>query len=551
MAKIPVDAILWRQVTKTNYNTLSGTAKGEYDIRLGIDDEIDSFFRGVSKTDQTALGGYTLKIDLAPLESTSPVPKTPLRVRYMGPRSSRGDWNIPSQRPDTAYPLWRLSRVNPNQAEDNYIVIARCVDGTFHARWLKPKAFGQLPIFLQKRFSSATFGVISMSSDGASDMAEQLAKKLRKDHNVLLYGPPGTGKSKLMWDVANAMKAPAFTIDTTAEDEPFSGGGTGKSPLIRWVTFHQSYGYEDFVIGLRPDAGSSQLLSLRAAPGVLLELAEHCRITGEPAVLLIDEINRGNVSRIFGEFITLLEADKRLGSDGKATKTTVGVNLPYVDHTTTVEFNGTQAPITNPFTLPENLYVLASMNSVDRSVAPLDAAIRRRFRIINLDANLTELEGAFAASPPTMDDNEVKALRQVSVGLLRHLNDGIAAFRGVDYQMGQWYLAGLLGAKNLADTESALVEIWNEKLLPHLEDIFHGRAEQLIALLGEDGPLEVISPSSEYENVGARVFLRHRDFDGTQVLTYLTKLVGTTSASSENVLQTSTVSTGDIVLASA
>lgn len=550
MAKIPIDAILWRKVTDTNYNTLDGTAKGEYDIRLGRDDLVDGFFAGLTRANPTSLGGFTLEIDLAPLESTDPVPQSKLRIRHMGAKSERQDWYIASQRPTTAYPLWRLPRVAPDRTQVNYIIIARGVDGSYHGRWLKPKAFARLPSSLQGRLRSATFGVTFMAASGAGNTATELAKKLQKDHNILLYGPPGTGKSRLMWDVANALKAPPLTIDTTVEDEPLAGGVSGKGPLIRWVTFHQSYGYEDFVIGLRPDTGSSQPFSLRAAPGVLLELAEYCRTTGEPAVLLIDEINRGNVSRIFGEFITLLEADKRLSPDGTATDTTVGLNLPYLDHTTVVDVSGTPAPVINPFTLPANLYVLASMNSVDRSVAPLDAAIRRRFRIINLDPDLTELQGAFADRPPAMDDADVNALRGAAVELLRHLNDGIAAFRGSDYQMGQWYLAGLLGADNRADTEAAMVEIWNEKLLPHLEDIFHGRAEQLIALLGEDGPLEVVSPSSEYESAGARVFLRRRDFDRAQVLTYLTKLAGFKAASPANSPQSAAVSPGNIAPAS-
>lgn len=528
MALVPIDAILWRRLQQANYDSLDGLSAGQYDIRLGRDDDVATFFAGVPQLNLTPLGGYDLQVPVAAFNGTSPVPQMELRVRYMGPQSQRKDWNIPSQRPDTAYPLWRLSRSNPNRLAENFVIIVRDVLGQFHARWLDAAAVAALPDQLRLALrSQKNMGVEFMAVTQRSDEAARIADKLLASHNVLLYGPPGTGKSQLMWEVAKAFGRDPLQIDTADEAQPLKGGAATQEPIVRWVTFHQTYGYEDFIIGLRPDPSSGQALSLKAFPGVLLELAEAARVTGRPVVLLIDEINRGNVSRIFGEFITLLEPDKRLGGDGNETETTVPVSLPYVDADTVVSVDGQDLPVSKRFTLPANIYLLASMNSVDRSVAPLDAALRRRFRIVNFDPDLGALKAEFARRPPTgsaEDVVEVIRLRTLATDLLSHLNEGISAFRGPDYQIGQWYLADLLKATDRAGACSTLVGIWEEKLQPHLEDVFHGRAEQLAALIGEDGPIRLSDLPSSYESAGARPFISRQPLSPDQMLAFLARL---------------------------
>ncbi|MBO2008664.1 AAA family ATPase [Hymenobacter negativus] len=166
---------------------------------------------------------------------------------------------------------------------------------------------------------------------------------LERRRNLLLQGPPGTGKTFLARRLAWLMLG--------AQDERH----------IELVQFHPSYGYEDFMLGFRPDAeGRFHLVR-----GVLPLLCQRAAADpGRPYFLLIDEVNRGNIPRIFGELLLLLEADKR----GPAH----ALRLPY-------------APPDAPrFFVPDNLYVIGTLNLADRSLSPLDYALRRRFAFVAL-----------------------------------------------------------------------------------------------------------------------------------------------------------------------
>jgi len=166
---------------------------------------------------------------------------------------------------------------------------------------------------------------------------------LARRRNLLLQGPPGTGKTFLARRLAWLLLG--------ARDES----------RLELVQFHPSYGYEDFVLGFRPDARGQ----FRLVPGVLPLLCQRAAADPErPYVLVIDELNRGQVARIFGELLGLLEADKR----GPAH----ALRLPY-------------APPDAPrFFVPENLFVVATLNLADRSLSPLDYALRRRFAVVEL-----------------------------------------------------------------------------------------------------------------------------------------------------------------------
>ncbi|WP_055562431.1 AAA family ATPase [Hymenobacter sp. AT01-02] len=180
---------------------------------------------------------------------------------------------------------------------------------------------------------------------------------LRRRRNLILQGPPGTGKTFLARRLA--------WLELGATD----------AARVEVVQFHPSFSYEDFVQGFRPDGAGS----FRLQDGILVNFCHRAAQDPErPHILLIDELNRGNVARIFGELLLLLEADKR----GPAH----AIRLPY-------------APVGSPpFFVPENLYLIGTMNLADRSLAPLDYALRRRFAFVGLEPEFGEPLQAFLAA---------------------------------------------------------------------------------------------------------------------------------------------------------
>ena len=363
--------------------------------------------------------------------------------------------------------------------------------------------------------------------------AQSVLDALEIHKNVLLVGPPGTGKSHLMKEVQNLFQSKysgtvgtQFFIDTTKEREAI----TANKSLVghsAWVTFHQGYSYEDFVIGLRPKPGAGTGLTLEAKAGVLLQLAAYT--AKGCGLLLIDEINRGNTSRIFGEFITLMEEDKRLMDDGTEAETTVTVTLPYIGEGEPILLEE-GVEIRREFRMPRRLYTLASMNSVDKSTAPIDSAIRRRFHVINLSPTRVDLETCAGVKEST------HPVARLAVNLFERLNNGIGLYLGPDFVLGQYYLPSRtkLGSMDESKAKEVLVNIWHHRILPQLVELFQGRTEALLSLLdlGEKGGSEtsgltVFRPNDEDLDDGAMPFVLVTDRGETDdVFAYLMSMTG-------------------------
>ncbi len=236
---------------------------------------------------------------------------------------------------------------------------------------------------------------------------------------------------------------------------------TGPVQRYSFVTFHQSYGYEEFVEGLRPllvgDAEAGEV-AYEIRPGVFKELCRKARQSPDQRfAMVIDEINRGNISKIFGELITLIEADKRDPLDGTPPQAEV-----------TLAYSGEK------FSVPVNVDIVGTMNTADRSLALLDTALRRRFEFVPLMPDTrAEKDPADADSAPlaglvVTTDSGVIDVRL----LLQRLNERIEALYDRDHGIGHAYLTGLVNANDGPVRFQALAATFRHRIVPLLEEYF-------------------------------------------------------------------------------
>ena len=270
--------------------------------------------------------------------------------------------------------------------------------------------------------------------------------------NTILYGPPGTGKTYLTAPrcVEICDRTGRLTDDRIRERyaeirkryKELVGCGR-----VEFVTFHQSYGYEEFVEGLRPAPNEGGQIGFRLVPtpGVLKRIAERARGDLENAyVLVIDEINRANISKVMGELITLLEEDKREGALNE-----VAVTLPH---------SGDE----QKFTLPPNLHILGTMNTADRSIALIDTALRRRFHFEEM-----------APKPELL--SVVNGIDLPAV--LKSINDRLEYLIDRDHLIGH---AWLMNASTKADVD----DIVRRKIIPLVAEYFYDDWRKVRAVLG-------------------------------------------------------------------
>jgi len=269
------------------------------------------------------------------------------------------------------------------------------------------------------------------SSDPLADLAQRLLleptsylkridRLLRSKRQLIFYGPPGTGKTYIARELARHY--------------------AGDPDRVQIVQFHPSYAYEDFVEGYRPQRVDGQP-GFELVAGPLKRLADLAMEQPEvPHVLLIDEINRGNVAKVFGELYFLLE---------------------YRNEEIRLQYSA------EPFALPENLWIVGTMNTADRSIALMDAALRRRFYFVPFFPDQPPIQGLLRrwleANKPDLDwvADVVDAANQQLEN--RHAAIGPSYFMKPDLD------------------EEWVSVIWEHAILPYLGEQFFGEEERLAA----------------------------------------------------------------------
>jgi len=248
-----------------------------------------------------------------------------------------------------------------------------------------------------------------------------------------------------------------------------------------FVTFHQSFTYEDFIEGIKPDLENEDgEIKYNIEDGIFKRIADRAkRDPFNKYALFIDEINRGNVSQIFGELITLIEEDKRLGNDEA-----IEVTLPYSKE---------------KFGVPRNLYIIGTMNTADRSVEALDTALRRRF--------------VFEEMPPKYD---LEGLQQELYGfkaadILETINKRIEKLLDRDHLIGHAYFIN----KN----ETTIIDSFYKNIIPLLQEYFFGDYGKIGLVLGT-GFIRKMEQDSVFANFEHLDYSQFEEKESYEIINY-------------------------------
>ena len=302
-------------------------------------------------------------------------------------------------------------------------------------------SFDNLKTFIEDRFPefkvSYHNGVFALMKKESQEMIVESSEDIHECINRIFYGPPGTGKTyKLRNELLHKYE--------------------GEKKRYVFTTFHQAFSYEDFVEGIKPVMGDTQgEVQYEIKPGVFKEVCELARNDSENQyAIFIDEINRGNVANIFGELITLIEPDKRMGAANAMT-----VSLPYSK---------------DEFGVPKNLDIIGTMNTADRSVEALDTALRRRFSFQEV---LPKPELVKEVLTDKANFNGIQ-LNEV----LERINYRIEKLIDRDHTIGHAYFLKL---KDVDDYKAGLVDVFCDNIMPLLQEYFYNDYPKIGLVLGK------------------------------------------------------------------
>ncbi len=274
---------------------------------------------------------------------------------------------------------------------------------------------------------------------------------LDRKKQVILYGPPGTGKTYQAYESAlniaslNLYKTEFKYLSSDQVKE--ITGKENSSGLVQFCTFHPSYGYEDFMEGYKPVSENGELL-FKLHNGIFKKICSNAKLNpNKKYILIIDEINRGDIPRIFGELLTLLEVDKR----GREILLPISGEL---------------------FSVPENVYIIGTMNTADRSIALLDTALRRRFGFVEL-----------MPDPAILGTTVIEGIPLKM--WLEALNKRILQFIGKDARNLQIGHAYFLEKGQPITTLKKFIRVLQDDIIPLLEEYCYEDFESLEKILGK------------------------------------------------------------------
>ncbi len=305
------------------------------------------------------------------------------------------------------------------------------------------------------------------------EFLNEVVELLEDKKQVILYGPPGTGKTFFAQRLAQAL------VDSTRNDYPaYDDSGVPDSAAYSLVQFHPAYSYEDFFEGFRPAVDSAGNMSYRLTSGPLVQIAVAARANPKQRyVMVIDEINRANLPRVLGELLFLLE---------------------YRDRAVRTQYRPAEQ-----FSLPKNLWFIGTMNTADRSIALIDAAMRRRFHFVPFFPNHGAMKGLLQRWMQRHSRSEDWVAR-----LVDQVNDELVEQMGSDHALigPSYFMKASLDKRGLQ-------RIWEYSIEPLIEDQFFGRRDviesfrfqQVWSRFGPDATksdAESAAPSGSGEEVG-------------------------------------------------
>jgi 5-methylcytosine-specific restriction enzyme B len=318
----------------------------------------------------------------------------------------------------------------------------------------------------------------------------------------LRFSPQVFDKSEeSVWQLAGEWEEACADLVALAKEYR---AGARSSEILRhysFVTFHQSYGYEEFVEGLRPvldDDTESGAIKYEIRPGAFKDICRKARLAPDQRfAMVIDEINRGNISKIFGELITLIEADKREGAENA-----IAVTLPYSGES---------------FSVPPNVDIIGTMNTADRSLALLDTALRRRFDFVPVLPDARDEAGApLFGLRVTLGEQVIDIPRMLSV-----INQRVEALYDRDHCIGHAYFTPLAKVPDGEERLVALSLVFSNRIVPLLEEYFFEDWQKIRLVLADNQKLEAarfVIESQAHEADLARLFGGDHGLD-----TYATK----------------------------